>query len=188
MKKLFFIIIICVSAAISVFIVALESKNLESKKVGKAKNEAVFTENKESIVVDNKESAAMEEPVVIKYSEYKNRVIELEYESHTKIIGLRTSYDCIADEELEVLKAEASKICTGTSVTSINGGRYTIHYLGGYPVWEPFQSLGPNYSYVYLQFSHRAIMKGNHLYITGEKYRQNYYPYDKSVGSKLINL
>ena len=182
MKKLSYVIGICVSVAICMFIVALESKDLEARKAGEAKKASMSKANQESIVMDN--------TVVIKYSEYKKQAIELEYDSLTKTIRLRTSYnyDYFSDKELEVLKAEVSKICTGTPPVLINGGKYTIHYLGGYPVWEPFHSLGPNYVYIYLQFSHHAIMKGNHLYITGEKYRKNYYPYGESVGSKFINL
>lgn len=132
-------------------------------------------------------NAIIETPLLIKYGEYKGLPIELEYDSIQKNLSLRLHHnrESGGDKELEALKSTVSKIFSEKRVFAVGNSEYSLHYLGGYPKWAPYHSYGPDHCFVYLLFSTKTTMKGNRLYVVGEKTKGAYYPYSDSVGVAL---
>ncbi|MDP3836554.1 MAG: hypothetical protein Q8Q67_00345 [bacterium] len=166
----FVIAILCGSM---VYFYLSTNKNTEIKK------------NPEKVVLTK--NVGMENPIVIKYSEYNGQPIEIVYDSIQKRISLRVheDYVCGGDKELQVLKTKVSEICTSEKIITIGNSGYSLCFLGGFPEWSPYHSLGPNYSNACLLFSSKTTLKNKVFYITGENNKRGYYPYADSVGTTL---
>lgn len=141
--------------------------------------------NPEKVVLTK--NIGMENPIVIKYSEYNGQPIEIEYDSIQKRISLRVhkDYTDSGDKELQVLKTKVSKICVSKKITAIGNSGYSLCFLGGFPEWSPYHSAGPHYSNACLLFSSKTNLKNKVFYIKGENNKRGYYPYADSVGTTL---
>lgn len=177
MKKLLFVLLIATAAILVVYIFLSVFESTTRQKSEMIKKESViFTEDSVTSVTN--------ELLIIKYGEYNGYPIELEYDSIRKRLSIKVhcDWEAIGDEELQFLKSEVSKIFTGKKTLTIGSSGYFLSYLGGYPQWNPYRSLGPNYSDVCLLFSSKTILEGKTFYVTGDESRKNYYPYADSVG------
>lgn len=101
----------------------------------------------------------------------KDKTISILVDSTTKRIILSTNEHT---SSLDVLKEKVEELYKNKNIT-IDSEK--IVWVGSFPVWAPYSSVGPGYSNKNLFFGYLEKKIGSTYYVKGESPNVGYYPY-----------
>ncbi len=95
--------------------------------------------------------------VVIGYAQFEGRPVQMVVDTERRKVWLRIPYDGKTHEkDLAYLKQEVLRLTNTQKSIVLGNTGYTFAFKGGYPIWGPFQSVGPGYHHDNLLFGEEA--------------------------------
>ncbi|PJC01566.1 MAG: hypothetical protein CO073_03315 [Candidatus Komeilibacteria bacterium CG_4_9_14_0_8_um_filter_36_9] len=131
--------------------------------------------------------------LVFEYTTYDGRVIEMSYDRLSGCLQLQVflenNYVGWEGEWLEILKEQVSDLTNKVLLpVELENPGYTLHYMGGYPIWGPYMSSSIEKEGLYrcLMFSDYVEISGYDIYVWGTATKRPYYPYDEEAGDPVL--
>lgn len=98
--------------------------------------------------------------LVCTYADFKDLSVSLVFQSDTGRVMLRIKGETVGDDLLNHLVSEAKRLTSKQGqVTELLPGGLKFKFLGGYPVWGPYNSSGPSGKYKCFYFAEGATLK-----------------------------